>query len=124
MGRERGERLKPMRSPALVCAQAMSRAPAASLRADLVALYAAGSRKAALGELAADDQAAHGLPVETTFAPSGLFRERIEQGAPAHVFASAVPKQPLAQARGGRGGPAALFARLMIRAAAAVVPAE
>lgn len=113
-----------MRSPALAVALAMTLAPGAALRADPVAHNAAGSLKAALGEVAADDEAAYGLPVETAFAPSGLLGERIEQGAPAHVFASAKTKHSLAPAGDGRGGPAALFMRNKLCAKAAAVPAQ
>lgn len=74
-------------------------------------LYAAGSLKAALSDVAADYEKTYGGTVATTFGASGLLRERIEQGAPAQVFASANMKHPETLAKAGRGGPVALFAR-------------
>lgn len=76
-----------------------------------VKLYAAGSLKAALGAVAKDFSAKYGVGVETTFAPSGLLRERIEAGEAAHVFASADMKHPRTLMMAGKGGPGALFAR-------------
>jgi ABC-type molybdate transport system substrate-binding protein len=76
-----------------------------------ITLYAAGSLKAALGEVAGNYQATYGTPVATTFGPSGLLRERIEKGEPAQVFASANMKHPAALEAEGRGGPIVLFAR-------------
>jgi molybdate transport system substrate-binding protein len=64
--------------------------------AETVNLYAAGSLKAALTEVAkAFEKAQTGnTRVETTFGPSGLLRERIEKGEPAHIFASADTNHP------------------------------
>ncbi len=76
-----------------------------------IALYAAGSLKAALGEVAGNYEAAYGTPVATTFGPSGLLRARIEKGEPAQVFASANMKHPRTLEAEGRGGPIVLFAR-------------
>jgi molybdate transport system substrate-binding protein len=84
-------------------------APAAA--ADRVALYAAGSLKAALTDVAAAYQTAYGTPVETEFAASGLLRERIEGGAPVDLFASANLGHPGTLMAAGWGGPVALFAR-------------
>lgn len=44
--------------------------------ADPIELYAAGSLKAAFGEVAGNDSAAYDTPVETTFGPSSHLRER------------------------------------------------
>jgi ABC-type molybdate transport system substrate-binding protein len=74
-------------------------------------LYAAGSLKAALGDVAADYTETYGTPVETTFGASGLLRERIEKGEAAEVFASANMKHPQTLMQAGRGGPVVLFAR-------------
>jgi ABC-type molybdate transport system substrate-binding protein len=74
-------------------------------------LYAAGSLKAALGELATTYAEAYKTPVETTFGPSGLLRERIEKGEGAQVFASANMKHPKSLEAKGLGGPVAMFAR-------------
>jgi len=78
---------------------------------DTLTIYAAGSLKAALGEVARSYTRAYGIPVETEFAASGLLRERIEAGARPDVFASANMDHPLRLARDGRGGPVVLFAR-------------
>ena len=74
-------------------------------------LYAAGSLKAALGDLAERYAQIYGQSVDTTFAPSGLLRQRIEAGEGAHVFASANLRHPRLLDAAGRGGPVALFAR-------------
>jgi molybdenum ABC transporter molybdate-binding protein len=82
-----------------------------AMAADLVTLYAAGSLKAALTDVATAYEQAYGTPVATEFAASGLLRERIEDGAPVDVFASANMAHPAALAAAGWGGPVALFAR-------------
>lgn len=79
--------------------------------AEEVSLFAAGSLKAALSEVAEDYTAAYGTPVATRFGPSGLMRERIETGEEAHVFASANMRHPRTLESAGKGGPVALFAR-------------
>ena len=76
-----------------------------------VLLHAAGSLRAALGEVAADFATAEGVEVVTTFAPSGILRERIEAGEAAQVFASANMAHPRRLAGAGKAGPVALFAR-------------
>lgn len=63
-------------------------------QADDIALFAAGSLKAALSDVAADYTEAYATPVATSFGPSGLMRERIETGEAAHVFASANMRHP------------------------------
>ena len=65
-------------------------------RAETINLYAAGSLKAALSEVARAFEAQNGgkIRVETTFGASGLLRDRIEKGEPAHVFASADTGHP------------------------------
>lgn len=78
---------------------------------DAVSLVAAGSLRTALGQVAAEFGAARGTTVETTFGPSGLMRQRIEDGAAAHVFASANMAHPRALEEAGRGGPVVRFAR-------------
>uniref|UniRef100_UPI003BA8CD1F molybdate ABC transporter substrate-binding protein n=1 Tax=Stappia sp. TaxID=1870903 RepID=UPI003BA8CD1F len=76
-----------------------------------VKLHAAGSLKAAMGELADTFEAAQDLQVERTFGPSGLLRERIEQGEAAEVYASANMKHPKTLAKAGKAAPVVLFAR-------------
>jgi molybdate transport system substrate-binding protein len=84
------------------------------VKADTLRLYAAGSLKAALGEVARDFEKKTGgkHQVETEFGASGLLRERIEKGEPAHVFASADMKHPQTLAEAGRAaGKVRMFAR-------------
>jgi molybdate transport system substrate-binding protein len=82
-----------------------------AIAADALSLYAAGSLKAALTDVAKAFEEAYGTPVEMEFAASGLLRERIEGGEPADVFASANMQHPDALMAAGWGGPVALFAR-------------
>ena len=67
-----------------------------------VQLYAAGSLRDALTEVARDFETQTGQKVGLTFGASGLLRERIEKGETAQVFASADTDHParLAQAGG------------------------
>lgn len=76
--------------------------------ADTVFVYAAGSLRAPLTQLARDFEAqASGVKVELVFGASGLLKDRItaQTGAeakPAHVFASANMEHPQALAATGR----------------------
>jgi len=79
--------------------------------ADRLTLYAAGSLKAALGDIAKAYEEAYGTPVGTDFAASGLLRERIEAGERPDMFASANMAHPQALMVKGLGGPVVLFAR-------------
>lgn len=81
--------------------------------AETVNLYAAGSLKRAMGEIARAFEAGHeGVSVATTFGASGLLRERIEAGEPAHVYASANMKHPKTLAEAGKAAtPVRMFAR-------------
>lgn len=79
--------------------------------ADDISLYAAGSLKAALSDVAQDYTETYATSVEPRFGPSGLMRERIEAGETAHVFASANMRHPRTLEAAGKGGPVALFAR-------------
>jgi len=76
-----------------------------------VRLYAAGSLRVALTEVAAAFEIKEGIAVRSEFGASGLLRERIEKGAPAEVFASADMGHPLTLQREGRSGPVTTFAR-------------
>lgn len=76
-----------------------------------IRLYAAGSLRSALTEVAKAYEADAKVPVATTFGPSGLLRERIEKGEPAEVFASADMGHPRRLADAGRAAPVKLFAR-------------
>jgi ABC-type molybdate transport system substrate-binding protein len=82
-------------------------------------IYAAGSLKAAITDIASAFAAAGGPPVAAVFGPSGLLRERIEKGEPAAVFASADVDHARTLARSGRSGPAIVFARNRLCALAA-----
>jgi molybdenum ABC transporter molybdate-binding protein len=79
--------------------------------AEEVSLFAAGSLKAALSEVAKEYSTAYGVLVDTRFGPSGLMRERIEAGEVAHVFASANIRHPRTLESAGKGEPVALLAR-------------
>ena len=78
---------------------------------DPVQVYAAGSLRDALTEIARDHEARTGQKVVLTFAASGLLRERIEQGAPAQVFASADTKHPQRLANQGQWQAPVVFTR-------------
>lgn len=94
---------------ALALAVALLAVPAGA--AEPVRLASAGSLRAALDEAAAAFAAAPGgAPVERTFGPSGLLRERIAAGEPFEVFASANMEHPEALGL-ERGRPAVPFAR-------------
>jgi molybdate transport system substrate-binding protein len=71
--------------------------------AETIHLYAAGSLKAALTEVARAFEAkiGDGAKIELQFAASGLLRERIEKGETVHVFASADLGHPTKLADGG-----------------------
>ena len=100
------------------------KAPAAG--AGPVQVYAAGSLRDALTEIARDHEARTGQKVVLTFAASGLLRERIEQGAPAQVFASADTKHPQRLANQGQWQAPVIFTRntlcALAQSAVAVTP--
>jgi len=79
--------------------------------AEQVNLYAAGSLKAALGEVVKAYQKNGGGTVKAEFGPSGTLRQRIEKEGQAHVFASANMEHPMALQAVGKGGPVVLFTR-------------
>lgn len=74
-------------------------------------LYAAGSLKQALGDVAAAYERTYQIKVATQFGPSGLLRKSIEGGERPDVFASADMTHPEKLAAGGWGGPVVLFVR-------------
>jgi ABC-type molybdate transport system substrate-binding protein len=84
-----------------------------------VRLFAAGSLKAAMTEVALAYKASGGTGVDATYGPSGLLRERIEKGEPADVFASADMANPQALAHAGRAGTPVVFTRNRMCALAA-----
>jgi molybdate transport system substrate-binding protein len=79
--------------------------------ADTVLLYAAGSLRTALTEVAEKFEAATGSKVVIKFGASGLLKDEIAGGAKAGVFASANMEHPQALSRSGKSGPVVLFAR-------------
>ena len=79
--------------------------------ADTVHLYAAGSLKAALTDVAKAYEAKSGNKVEGKFGPSGLLKNEIAGGAKADVFASANMAHPNALHDAGKSGAVILFAR-------------
>jgi ABC-type molybdate transport system substrate-binding protein len=94
--------------------------------ADSISLYAAGSLRRALTEIAARFETSSGHPVETAFGPSGLLCDQIRGGARADVFASANIEHPAALAAEGRAEPVRVFARntlcALVRPGLAVTP--
>jgi molybdenum ABC transporter molybdate-binding protein len=76
-----------------------------------VRLYAAGSLRAALTDVAKlfADQTGH--TVEAKFGPSGLLKDTIAGGSDADIFASANLEYPRALNRSNRSGPVYRFAR-------------
>ncbi|OKH20566.1 hypothetical protein FACHB389_32605 [Nostoc calcicola FACHB-389] len=76
---------------------------------DKVVLFGAGSLRGALSEVARNFENVNGGTVETSFAFSGLQRERIENGEKADVFASADVSNPLTLYQKGLSGPVVNF---------------
>lgn len=85
----------------------------AMAHAETINLYAAGSLKAALTEVARAFEARNAeIKVASDFAASGLLRGRIEKGEPAHIFASANLGHPKMLEEAGRArSKVAVFAR-------------
>jgi len=79
--------------------------------ADPVRLYAAGSLRGALTDIAKAFEAKTGTAVEAKFGPSGTLKDEIAGGAPAQVFASANMEHPRALHDAGKSGPVVRFAR-------------
>jgi molybdate transport system substrate-binding protein len=92
----------------LGCSSPTAKVP---VEASPVQVFAAGSLREALTEIARDYQARTGQLVTVTFGPSGLLRERIEGGAPAQVFASADTDHPQRLAAQGGWQPPEVFTR-------------
>lgn len=78
---------------------------------DPVVVYAAGSLRDALGEVARDHESRTGQKLSLSFGPSGLLRERIEKGEAAQVFASADTRHPQRLADAGGWQPPRVFVR-------------
>jgi len=80
--------------------------PAAALH-----VYAAGSTRGVIAEIAHDYTAATGQPIELVFGPAGMLRERIEKEGQADVYVSANMAHPQRLADEGKGTPPVVFAR-------------
>lgn len=96
---------------ATLAALCMGLTMTASARADTVTLYAAGSLKGALSDVAKAYEKSSGNTVKTKFGPSGLLRKEIAGGAKADVFASANMTHPQALHAAGKSAPVRQFAR-------------
>lgn len=79
--------------------------------ANSLQLYAAGSLKAALSEVAASYEKIYTIEVTTKFGPSGILKKAIEEGENPDIFASANMNHPESLAGKGWGSPVVLFAR-------------
>jgi len=89
---------------------------ASTARADEIQLYAAGSLRGALTEIAKTFEAESGDHVTAKFGPSGALKDEIAkdaktQGAKADVFASANMEHPAALRDAHLSGPVFLFTR-------------
>jgi ABC-type molybdate transport system substrate-binding protein len=78
---------------------------------DPIVLYAAGSLRLAMTEIATAFEAETHTPVEAGFGASGTLRAAITEGAPADIFASANMEHPQALAAAKRSGAVVMFAR-------------
>ncbi|MFP5597629.1 substrate-binding domain-containing protein [Kluyvera sp. 142486] len=74
-------------------------------------LLAAGSLRRAFIPLQSLFSVQTGIPVELVFGPAGLLRERIENGAPCSLFASANRQHPQTLCDSGRAHGLQIFAR-------------
>jgi molybdenum ABC transporter molybdate-binding protein len=100
-----------MTAAAIIAAILASDLIAMPARADTIRLYAAGSLKAALDDVARAYEAKSGNKIEAKYGPSGLLKNEIASGAKADVFASANMEHPQALYDDDTSGPVARFAR-------------
>ena len=90
----------------------MSQAQTAASSLPPLRVYAAGSLREPLTEIARLYEVSTGIRIELTLGASGLLRERIEKGEPAQVFASADTQHPQTLASNAdQWQPPALFVR-------------
>ncbi len=88
--------------------------PAAGAAVDAPAtltVYAAGSLRAAMTQIAQDFQARHGVQPRLVFGASGLLRDRLASGEQADLFASANMEHPQALERSSRATNVRAFTR-------------
>ena len=97
-----------MRAAIISLAMLATLGPAA---AETIHLYAAGSLKSALTDVAKAFEAATGNTVAPKYGPSGLLKKEISEGAKADVFASANMEHPQALYDEKKSGPVSRFAR-------------
>lgn len=83
----------------------------APAHADIVHLYAAGSLRAALTDVAKAYETSSPNKIEAKYGPSGLLKNEIVAGAKADVFASANTEHPQALNDQHKGGAVIRFAR-------------
>src|SRR5215470_17865796 len=76
-----------------------------------ITVYAAGSLKSALSDLAESFESATGHKVSARYGASGLLKDEISKGAKADVFASANMEHPQALHEQNKSGPVIRFAR-------------
>jgi len=100
-----------MTSRAFLCAMALAVASPVSAQDNAIRVYAAGSLRGAMTEIAQAFTTAGGPAVMSTFGASGLLRERIEKGEGADVFASADIGHAQTLALAGRASSPVVFAR-------------
>ncbi|HEY6257529.1 MAG TPA: molybdate ABC transporter substrate-binding protein [Xanthobacteraceae bacterium] len=82
-----------------------------AVQAEDLSLYGAGSLKEVMTEITKTFGAKERLTVKTAFGPSGLMRERIENGEKVDVFTSADMGHPLKLRSDGRATRVAMFTR-------------
>lgn len=100
-----------MRVGSMLCTGVLMLFLAAAVQAETVSLYAAGSLKSALGQVAKVYGEKYQAEVKTKFGPSGLLLKAIEGGEQPDVFASANMAHPASLAAKNWGKPVVLFTR-------------
>ena len=83
----------------------------ATARAEELVLYGAGSLREVMTAIAADFTKTTGIPVRTSFGPSGVMRGKIEAGDRVDLFASADMGHPVKLQKDGRATSVVMFTR-------------
>jgi molybdate transport system substrate-binding protein len=83
----------------------------AAVQAETIHLYAAGSLRAALTDVAKAYETMDSNRIEAKYGPSGLLKNEIVAGAKVDVFASANMEHPQALSNQHKSGPVVRFAR-------------